>query len=133
MNRRILLDTSAFSHFRAGHDGVMRRLDDATEVIMSTVVLGELHAAYRGGARFLDNEAMLERWLEEPFVVVRDVDAAVASRYGEVFAQLKKAARPIPSNDVWIAATALEAGAHLLSFDGDFRHVTGLSWTHFKS
>ena len=99
---------------------------------MPTIVLGELHAGFRGGSRFLDNETTLERFLEEPFVSVRPIDAEVSARYGEVFSQLKRAGTPIPTNDIWIAAVALESGAHLLSFDEDFKQVAGLSWTRFK-
>ena len=132
LSRRVVLDTSAYSHFRAGHPALHERLNGAAEIIVPTVVLGELHAGFRGGARFLDNEATLERFLEETFVSVRAIDHDVALRYGEVFSQLKKGGTPIPTNDVWIAAVTLEAGAHLLSFDDDFKHVAGLSWTRFR-
>lgn len=133
LSRRLVLDTSAYSHFRAGHVALHERLEAAHEIILPTVVLGELHAAFRGGTRFLDNAATLARFLEEPFVTVRPVDAEVAARYGEVFSQLKRAGTPLPTNDVWIAATTLETGGHLLSFDAAFSHVAGLSWTRFKA
>ena len=130
--RRVVLDTSAYSHLRLGHEALLARLDAASEIILPTIVLGELHAAFRGGARFLDNETVLERFLTEPFVSTVDVDSETAARYGEVHAQLKKKGTPIASNDVWIAAVTLAHGAHLISFDDDFRHVAGLSWTLFK-
>ena len=132
LTRRVVLDTSAYSHLRAGHVALHERLDGAAEIIVPAVVLGELHAGFRGGARLLDNEATLERFLEEPFVSVKAVDHEVALRYGEVFSQLKRSGTPIPTNDIWIAAVTLESGAHLLSFDDDFRHVSGLSWTRFR-
>ena len=132
LNRRVVLDTSAYSHFRSGHAALHERLEAAHEIIVPAIVLGELHAAFRGGSRFLDNEATLERFLEEPFVSVRAIDAEVSARYGEVFSQLKRAGTPIPTNDIWIAAVALDSGAHLLSFDDDFSQVAGLSWTRFK-
>ena len=132
LTRRVVLDTSAYSHLRLGHEALLARLDAATEIMVPTIVLGELHAAFRGGARFVDNETVLERFLTEPFVTTVEVDAEAAARYGEVLAQLKKKGTPIPSNDVWIAAVTLARGAQLLSFDDDFRHVAGLSWTLFK-
>ena len=132
MSRRVVLDTSAYSWLRAGHTLLHERLERAQEIIVPTVVLGELHAAFRGGSRFLDNEATLDRFLAEPFVAVWAVSSEVAVRYGEVFAQLKRAGTPIPTNGIWIAAVALETGGHLLSFDGDFGHIAGLSWTRFK-
>lgn len=131
MSQRVALDTSAYSHFRLGHRALHDRMNKAREIIVPAVVLGELHAGFRGGRHFLDNAAVLERFLGESFVVVVDMGRDLAERYGEVFAQLKKNGTPIPTNDIWIAAVALETGAHLLSFDSDFARVPGLSWTHF--
>ncbi|MBK8998007.1 MAG: PIN domain-containing protein [Myxococcales bacterium] len=54
-------------------------------------------------------------------------DERVALTYGRLFAELRAAGTPIPINDVWIAASALVAAAHLLTFDGDFARVPGLS------
>jgi predicted nucleic acid-binding protein len=129
--RRLTLDTSAYSHFRRGHREVLERLATAQEIILPTIVLGELHGGFRSGSRFLENEASLERFLEEPFVSVVDVDREVAARYGELFAALKRKGTPIPTNDIWIAAIVLVTGTHLLTFDDDFKQVPGLSWTRF--
>jgi predicted nucleic acid-binding protein len=133
LTRKVVLDTSAYSHLRAGHAALHERLGQAREIVVPSVVLGELHAAFRGGHRVMDNEATLERFLEEPFVSVVDAGREVAQRYGEVFAQLKRQGTPIPTNDVWIAAATFACGGQLLSFDDDFRHVAGLSWTHFRA
>jgi predicted nucleic acid-binding protein len=133
LTRRVVLDTSAYSHLRSGHEALHLRLEQAQEIVIPVVVLGELHAAFRGGKRLLDNEAVLERFLEEPFVSVAEVDREVAERYGEVFAQLKRQGTPIPTNDVWIAAATLTCGGHLLSFDDDFSRVPGLRWTRFHA
>ncbi len=54
---------------------------------------------------------------------------AVARRYGRLIADLRRAGTPIPINDVWIAATALDCGGHLLTFDGDFKRVASLDYT----
>ena len=62
-------------------------------------------------------------------MTVRPTSPEIARRYGEIFAQLRRAGTPIPINDVWIAATTLDCGGHLLTFDGDFRSVTGLEVT----
>ncbi len=133
LSKRVVLDTSAYSHFRLGHKALHEELNRASEILLPVVVLGELHAGFRGGRHFLDNAAVLDRLLEEPFVTVVDTGRESAERYGEVFAQLKKSGTPIPTNDVWIAAVSLATGARLLSFDGDFKHVVGLSWTHFSA
>jgi tRNA(fMet)-specific endonuclease VapC len=57
------------------------------------------------------------------------VTYATADRFGRVAAALRARGRPIPSNDLWIAAHTLETGAELLSFDRHFAAVDGLAWT----
>jgi tRNA(fMet)-specific endonuclease VapC len=96
-------------------------------VLVPTTVLGELHAGFAVGGRRAENERALEDFLAEPFVAVVPVTADVARRYGEVHAALRRAGTPIPINDVWIAAVALDAGATVLTFDTDFERVPGLS------
>jgi len=94
-------------------------------------VVGELHAGFALGTRRRQNEESLAGLLREPFVEVLDVDSEVARQYGEIFAQLRRAGTPIPTNDIWIAATTLRAGGHLLTFDRDFEQVRGLPHTLF--
>jgi tRNA(fMet)-specific endonuclease VapC len=126
---RIVLDTSAYSHFRSNHAGVVDRLATADRVYMPTVVLGELEAAFRRGRRTSDNRAKLDELLREDFVAVLPVTTDVARRYGELFAELRAAGTPIPINDVWIAATTIDAGAELITFDTDFEHIARLERT----
>jgi tRNA(fMet)-specific endonuclease VapC len=54
------------------------------------------------------------------------VTADVARRYGEIFVELRTAGTPIPVNDIWIAATTIDAGAQLVTFDSDFERVARL-------
>jgi tRNA(fMet)-specific endonuclease VapC len=126
---QLVLDTSAYSHFRAGHPVVLDMMASAAVVLMPVVVLGELEAAFRGGDRAAQNRVTLSEFLEEPWVSVLEVTRQVAQRYGAVHADLRRAGTPIPSNDIWIAALSLERGGHLLTFDRDFGHVNGLPST----
>ena len=56
------------------------------------------------------------------------VGPVTADRYSRVMTALKAKGRPIPTNDVWIAAHAMETGADLVSADGHFEHVDGIVW-----
>ena len=126
---RIVLDTSAYSHFRSNHAGVVDRIATADRVYLPTIVLGELEAAFRRGLRTSDNRAKLEEFLREDFVGVLPVTADVARRYGELFAELRTAGTPIPINDIWIAATTIDAGAELVTFDTNFQQIARLDRT----
>jgi tRNA(fMet)-specific endonuclease VapC len=126
---RLVLDTSAYSHFRAGDERVLELIAVAEVVGLPTVVLGELEAAFMLGRRERENRAILNEFLAESFVAILPVTPAVARRYGRLFADLRRAGTPIPINDVWIAATALDCGGQLLTFDDDFRRIAALDCT----
>jgi tRNA(fMet)-specific endonuclease VapC len=126
---RLVLDTSAYSHLRRGHGGVLDHLARAELVVVPTIVLGELEAGFELGERARENLFLLSRFLAEPFVSVHDVTPSVSRHYARVFAQLRRAGRPIPINDVWIAATTLDCGGHLLTLDDDFSAVAGIDCT----
>lgn len=126
---RVVLDTSAYSRLRGGDEAAIVFLAAAEVVLVPTVVIGELEAGFRLGDRVADNQARLSEFLDEPFVVMAPVTRDVASRYGELFAELRRAGTPVPVNDIWIAATTVDAGAHLLTFDHDFERFPSLSVT----
>jgi tRNA(fMet)-specific endonuclease VapC len=124
-----VLDTSAYSHLRSGDERVVDLLAASETIVVPAIVLGELEAAFRAGKRTRANLQALGEFLREPGVIVENVDAEVAARYGVLFAELRAAGTPLPTNDVWIAACTSVAGGHLLTFDSDFESVRGLSVT----
>lgn len=126
----ILLDTDAYSALMRGHREVADRVRRTEQVILSVVVAGELLFGFRAGGRLKKNLAELEAFLDSPYVSLVPVTFATADRFGRVAATLRAKGRPIPTNDVWIAAHAMETGADLLSFDQHFEAVDGLVWTH---
>ena len=68
-----MLDTSAYSHFRAGHSGAIDHLAAAATIAVPVVVVGELRAAFIRGTRLEENERALTDFLAEPFVTVLDL------------------------------------------------------------
>ncbi len=122
-----MVDTSAYAGLMRGHSGVVSALGRATVALVPSIVLGELHGGFVLGSRRAANEQALSEFLAEPFVRVAPVTQEVALRYGELWASLRRAGTPLPINDVWIAAVALDAGATVLSFDTDFERVPGLA------
>ena len=129
---RVVLDTSAYSRFRMGHGGLLEAMAMADTVYLPATVLGELEAGFLLGNRYRENARMLDEFLAEPFVEALSVTPDVSRRYGRVFQQLRRAGTPIPVNDIWIAASAIDCGAHLLTFDSDFGRVAELDCTIFE-
>ncbi|MYD69461.1 MAG: type II toxin-antitoxin system VapC family toxin [Acidobacteria bacterium] len=129
LSGRLVLDTSAYSHFRAGHDSVLELVADAEVVVMPVPVLGELEAGFEQGRRTRDNQQVLADFLEEPFVTVVDLTRETVRHYARIVSALRRAGTPIPINDVWIAAATRECGGHLLTFDRHFQYVADLDAT----
>ena len=125
---RVLLDTDAYSAFIRGQTGVVSRIRRAERVLVSTIVVGELLFGFRHGSRYERNRKRLEGFLDNAFVGLVPVTYATAERFGRIAAALRAKGRPIPTNDIWIAAHAMETGADLLSFDRHFGEVDGLAW-----
>lgn len=103
--------------------GVLRH---APEIFVGTTVLGELLAGFAAGSRENANRVELTRFLESPRVKQVSCGPATADLYALIYAALRRQGRPIPTNDMWIAASCLEHGVALLTLDAHFRSVGGL-------
>ena len=123
-----LLDTDAYSAFMRGHADVVSRVRRTERVLLSAGAMGELLFGFRVGSRYERNLALLDAFLDSPYVELLSVTRTTADRFGRIAAALRVKSTPIPTNDMWIAAHAMEAGAELLSFDGHYRHVDGVAW-----
>jgi len=119
----ICVDTSAYSNFRRGETRVVEQIDRARWLGVPSIVVGELHAGFRAGSRFDQNLGDLREFLRQPVVQVLAVDEQVAHIYGEIVSELRTAGRPLPTNDIWIAATAVRFGAAVLTFDAHYREI----------
>lgn len=120
---RICLDTSAYSHFKRGHEPVVKLIRSARRVLVPIVAIGELRAGFAMGSRADQNDADLRTFLKQSVVAVLDVEDEAASLYAEIVAQLKRAGTPLPSNDIWIAALAAREGASVVTYDEHFRRI----------
>jgi tRNA(fMet)-specific endonuclease VapC len=119
----VTLDTSAYSQMRRGNQAILDVVRRAETIALSAIVLGELHGGFRAGNRCAENIAQLAQFLSKPSVRVLNITEETALRYAEIDVYLRKRGRPLPRNDVWIAAVALEHGLHLVTLDAHFREI----------
>ena len=126
---RILLDSNAYSLLMRGHEQVVELVRRSENVLLSAVVVGELMYGFRWGARFDRNASDLRSFLDSPYVSFVPVGPITADRYSRIAASLRAKGRPIPTNDIWIAAQVMETGAELVSADEHFTQIDGIAWT----
>lgn len=123
---RILIDTNCYSEIDNGDPETVERVQSATEVWIPLIVLGELYAGFELGSQKERNEQQLVRFLTRPSVGVLLPDDQTARQYGQIFQSLRRQGTPIPTNDIWIAALALQHKLVLDSVDKHFLYVPDL-------
>lgn len=121
--KRVLLDTSAYSAFKRAHPEVKLFLQEADEIYLSPIVLGELHAGFMKGRHQEKNENELRLFLSSPRVRVLEVDEETAYRYAVILNSLWEAGTPIPTNDIWIAASSMQHGLRILTTDSHYTRI----------
>lgn len=127
----VIVDTSAYSMARKGQPDVAQALQSADLIALNPVVVGELLAGFRGGGRRRENEAELEKFLSNPRVSLLPIDRDTAERYAAIAGSLREAGTPIPTNDIWIAASAMQHGLALVTTDAHFLKVPQILVRYF--
>jgi predicted nucleic acid-binding protein len=124
--RKILIDTNFYVAFKSNEPDAVQVIREAEVIGVNTVVIGELLAGFKGGGKESINRHELDLFLDSRRVQMFSVDDETAEHYAKVFFDLKKRGTPIPSNDMWIAASAMQHGLWLATYDEHFKSIEGL-------
>ena len=122
----VVLDTNAYTAFKLGRKEAVDVIALSPQLGLPVVVIAELLAGFAAGSREAANRKDLSGFLDSPRVQVLSASLTTADFYARVYAVLRRKGKPIPTNDLWVAATALEHGAALFSYDAHFDAVDGL-------
>lgn len=117
---RLLIDTSGYAHFKRNSAEAVTAIQQASELLLPTIVLGELQFGFELGSRTKQNQQDLNTFLGSPRATIVDVTEQTSKFYANLAVYLRQQGKPIPSNDVWIAALAMQHGATLLTADKHF-------------
>ena len=128
---RLLLDTSAYSGFMRGHEEIRAVIRTNEEIFLNSVVIGELMAGFIKGGRRKKNEDELRRFLTSPRVSLLEVGEETAHRYAVILNSLWQAGTPIPTNDIWIAASAMEYGLCVVTTDEHYSKIPQILVDYF--
>ena len=124
--KRIIIDTNFYTAFKRNDTDAVALLQQAEYIGVNAVIIGELLAGFRCGNREKQNRRELDQFLDSARVATIAVDDETAEFYAQVFSELRQKGRPIPSNDLWLAASALQHGLALATFDDHFSSISGL-------
>jgi len=129
---RVIVDTSAYSAFMRGHQELTHALQQADEIYLNPVIIGELLAGFMRGRHRKKNRMELDQFVTSPRVSIVDINEETAERYAVILNALWKAGMPIPTNDIWIAASAMQHGCRLLTVDAHYQKVDQILVEYFE-
>ncbi len=123
MIKKVLLDTNAYTALMLNEPEVVAILEKAEEIYIPVVVLGELFFGFANGSRNKENLHLLNDFLALPGVSILNTSMETAEIYAKLLLALRKKGKPIPTNDIWIAALAVETGALVISNDNHMSYI----------
>ena len=124
--RRIAIDTNIYTSFKANDESVVEAFRKCDFIGVDVTVIAELFSGFSLGVKEKRNRQELEAFLNSPRVEMLLHGLETAEYYALIVRRLKAKGRPIPTNNIWIAANAMKQGLALYSFDGHFGEIEGL-------
>ncbi|MCE5254048.1 MAG: type II toxin-antitoxin system VapC family toxin [Actinomycetia bacterium] len=124
--RHVLIDTNVLAGFFAGDPETVEAFQRVSSLAINTVILGELLSGFAMGTRTGEKRRLPARFLAGPRVGLLPLGPDTAEHYAGVFSQLRRKGTPIPTNNMWVAASALEHGLTLLTRDAHLAAIDGL-------
>lgn len=110
----------------AGDSEVISKTEYASQLYLPIIVVAELLYGFRLGSKIQFNMDLLSRFISKPEVKILNTSFETAHFFAEVKQGLKEIGKPIPTNDLWIAALAIENGSALFTLDRHFDNIRGL-------
>ena len=124
--RPILLDTNAYTAFKLSDQSILDIINHAEIIGMSPIVLGELLSGFDTGSKAKKNREELQQFLSSSRIRFYPITADTTNFYSQIYVSLKSKGKPIPTNDMWIAAQSMEHGCMLSTYDKHFKSIEGL-------
>ena len=124
--KNILIDTNIYTDALNGNADVIKVLQRAQKISICSISIGELLSGFKAGSKENRNREELDEFLDSARVRLHVIDEDTAEFYAEIKNGLRKKGKPIPTNDIWIAAIALQHGLKLYTNDQHFKYVPGL-------
>lgn len=119
----LMLDTSAYTAFKRGWPSAVTPIRQAQTILLPTIVMGELLTGFEIGSRRQQNRDELDAFRQSSRVRFVEITDQTSERYALIYAYLRQNGRPLPTNDLWIAASAMEHSARLLTADSHFLNL----------
>lgn len=131
--KNIIIDTNIYSASIKDDPVVVKTLLKAESIGVPATVLGELLYGFKLGSRKNENLKKLKDFMQDPKMSIYKTTSKTAKIYSEIKHQLTKKGKPIPENDIWISASAIETNSTLITYDKHFLKIPKVKvWKNLK-
>ncbi len=124
--RKVCIDTNIYTAFKKNSSDVVEAFRNFDLIGLDCAVLAELYAGFDLGRKSNQNRGELADFINSKRVVLYSHDMETAEFFSYIYRQLRSKGSPIPTNDIWIAATSMQHGLALYTFDRHFAAIEGL-------
>ncbi len=121
--KKITLDTNAYSALSQGILAIKDAIEYAEEVFVPIFVFAELLFGFKKGSREKQNTTLFNGFMKLPGVSFQFPGEETARIFADISLDLKQQGKPIPTHDIWIAASAIETGSVIITYDKHFLHI----------
>lgn len=122
----IFIDTNIYSALKRADASVIEIIQSVDEIAVSPIVIGELLFGFDNGTQIKNKRQELQKFLDSPRVKIYPIQSETAHFFSQISLSLRNKGKPIPTNDIWIAAQALEHGCVVCTLDNHFAAIEGL-------
>jgi len=129
---RIILDTSAYSAFMKGNINIKHSLQKSREIYVNSIIIGELLYGFIKGKKDRENRLILQDFLSSPRVQLIDIDEETSERYAVIKNYLTMEGTPLPVNDIWISASAMQYGLKVLTTDKHYLKIPQIMVEYYE-
>ncbi len=124
--RKALIDTNVYVSFKRNNKTTVEAFIHVAFIGRDGTLLAELYAGFKYEKKEKQNRQELEQFINTPRVHLFFHDNFTAEFYSEIYLNLRKKGHAIPTNDIWIAASSMQYGLELFTFDSHFSNIDGL-------
>jgi tRNA(fMet)-specific endonuclease VapC len=124
MGGKFILDSNVIIDFFRGNNNLLQLLETSKSVYVPAIVLGELIFGAQNSLNTAKHLSQVDDFISK--ISILNIDASTAIFYGKIKFQLKKDGKPIPENDIWIAAIAVQYKTELVTNDKHFKNIKSL-------
>jgi predicted nucleic acid-binding protein len=123
MGLRLALDTNCYVDFLKGNERISQVVKNSDSIFLPIIVLAELRAGFLSGTKNSSNEKVLNEFINSKRVSILLPDEQTSHFYAKIYTDLREKGKPIPTNDLWIAALTVQHNLILCSNDRHFDNI----------